>query len=247
MIASPVYVQEELLGTGTYGTVHKYWVSAIRMHVAGKRTSRGQLEKEIRMYRIVGEHANIVHIHQPVVHCGCNILFMDLTEHTLYDELARSPLTACSTGARYARQLISALDHLQVRHVVHCDVKPQNIGIICQCVKLLDFGSARLICDCRPRDRVQALLYRAPEIVLGLAYACPIDIWGAGCVMWELYYGCPRFGEVRSETEIMQKMLSSPSVVGDGDTEGNAWLLVTMQACLTFHAERRCTADQCIN
>jgi len=31
--------------------------------------------------------------------------------------------------------------------------------------------------------------YRPPEIMMGLHYGCPIDMWAAGCTLFELYTG----------------------------------------------------------
>lgn len=31
------------------------------------------------------------------------------------------------------------------------------------------------------------LWYRSPEVLLGLAYATPVDIWAVGCIIAELY------------------------------------------------------------
>lgn len=43
-------------------------------------------------------------------------------------------------------------------------------------------------CSC---SYIQSRFYRAPEVILGLPYGPPIDIWSLGCVLAELLTGHP--------------------------------------------------------
>jgi len=38
-------------------------------------------------------------------------------------------------------------------------------------------------------DYIQSRYYRAPEIILGIEYNYPIDMWSFGCILVELYIG----------------------------------------------------------
>lgn len=59
-------------------------------------------------------------------------------------------------------------------------------------IKVIDFGSS-----CYSHQRVytylQSRFYRSPEVILGLPYGTPIDMWSLGCILAELYTGCPLF------------------------------------------------------
>ena len=81
---------------------------------------------------------------------------------------------------------------------IHCDIKPENILLKINInknnsdisVKITDFGSACL--KNNPFYRVvQSLFYRAPEVILGIPYSQPIDIWSTGLVIIELFLGEP--------------------------------------------------------
>lgn len=43
------------------------------------------------------------------------------------------------------------------------------------------------------RKQVVTLWYRAPEVLLNLPYATPVDIWSVGCIIMELYTRKPLF------------------------------------------------------
>lgn len=40
---------------------------------------------------------------------------------------------------------------------------------------------------------IQSRFYRAPEVILGMEYGLPIDMWSTGCILAELYTGRPLF------------------------------------------------------
>ena len=40
---------------------------------------------------------------------------------------------------------------------------------------------------------IQSRFYRSPEVILGLPYSMPIDMWSFGCILAELYTGYPLF------------------------------------------------------
>ena len=61
----------------------------------------------------------------------------------------------------------------------------------CSVIKICDFGSAFKE-DSKENDPTPYLVsrfYRAPEISLGLRYMLPIDVWAAGCCVYEMFTG----------------------------------------------------------
>ncbi|RTG88152.1 dual specificity tyrosine-phosphorylation-regulated kinase 2/3/4, partial [Schistosoma bovis] len=60
---------------------------------------------------------------------------------------------------------------------------------------------------------IQSRFYRAPEIILGISYGPPIDMWSLGCILPELYTGRPLFpGENENEQlACIMEVLGLPS------------------------------------
>ncbi|XP_007899602.1 cyclin-dependent kinase 6 [Callorhinchus milii] len=85
-------------------------------------------------------------------------------------------------------QLFRGLDFLHLNHVVHRDLKPQNILVSSTGqVKLADFGLARVYSfNMALTPVVVTLWYRAPEILLYSRYAAGVDIWSVGCIFAEM-------------------------------------------------------------
>ncbi|KAJ8523590.1 hypothetical protein ON010_g17528 [Phytophthora cinnamomi] len=104
-----------------------------------------------------------------------------------------------------AKQLAQSLTFLKQQHVVHCDLKPENVllgastlsgdarntGIVDN-VTLIDFGSSCL--EGAPMfTYIQSRFYRSPEVLLGHTYSGAIDMWSFACILVELYTGHPIF------------------------------------------------------
>eukprot|EP00770_Monocercomonoides_exilis_P005968 MONOS_5939.1-p1 / transcript=MONOS_5939.1 / gene=MONOS_5939 / organism=Monocercomonoides_exilis_PA203 / gene_product=kinase-like protein / transcript_product=kinase-like protein / location=Mono_scaffold00179:71123-76385(+) / protein_length=1670 / sequence_SO=supercontig / SO=protein_coding / is_pseudo=false len=92
-------------------------------------------------------------------------------------------------------QILETLCFLRSRRIVHCDLKPENIVIEragSARLRVADFGSS--FYEQEPLySYVQSRYYRAPEVVMGMRFGCPIDMWSFGCVLYELAAGAPLF------------------------------------------------------
>ncbi|KAK4793393.1 hypothetical protein SAY86_023828, partial [Trapa natans] len=91
----------------------------------------------------------------------------------------------------YAKQLFIALKHLRNCGVLHSDIKPDNMLVneAKNILKLCDFGNAMYSGKNDITPYLVSRFYRAPEIILGLPYDHPIDMWSVGCSLYELYTG----------------------------------------------------------
>ena len=118
-------------------------------------------------------------------------------------------------------QIIRGIEFCHRQHVVHRDMKPENIlmNLSDKSVKICDFGLARsLPHDTRGplTDYVATRWYRAPELLIGdLNYGTAVDIFAIGCVMAELADGDPL---LPGDSELAQIYLIS-KVIGPFPTD----------------------------
>jgi len=91
----------------------------------------------------------------------------------------------------YARQMFIALRYMERLNIMHADLKPDNIVVNDKynLLKICDFGSASTGDDNDITPYLVSRFYRAPEIMMGLQYGCPIDMWAAAVSIFELYTG----------------------------------------------------------
>mmetsp|Transcript_3771 Transcript_3771/g.3212 ORF Transcript_3771/g.3212 Transcript_3771/m.3212 type:complete len:158 (-) Transcript_3771:909-1382(-) len=92
-------------------------------------------------------------------------------------------------------QLLKAIAHMHKNGVFHRDIKPENVLLIDDTVKLADFGSCRGIYSKQPyTEYISTRWYRAPECLLTDGYyGYKMDVWGYGCVFFEILSLFPLF------------------------------------------------------
>lgn len=138
----------------------------------------------------------------PMLHCN------------LYEFIKRNRHQGFSPDIirRFAVQLLEGLRALRECNIVHADLKPENIMLKNEhstTLRIIDFGSS-----CYEGETVytyiQSRFYRAPEVMLGNPYGCPIDVWSLGCILAELHTGWPIFPGEDEE----QQMLRVQEVLG---------------------------------
>lgn len=59
-------------------------------------------------------------------------------------------------------------------------------------MQVIDFGSSCFEGE-QVYSYIQSRFYRSPEVMLGLRYGTPIDMWSLACILAELYTGYPLF------------------------------------------------------
>ena len=108
------------------------------------------------------------------------------------------------------KQVLIALSFIHKHGIVHCDMKPENVLLVPGSntqVRVIDLGSACRVGQ-KHFDYIQSRFYRAPEVMLGIKYGPPMDIWSVGCIIGEMVSGRPIFcGD--SEGHQMQILISA--------------------------------------
>ncbi|OEL26290.1 putative cyclin-dependent kinase F-2 [Dichanthelium oligosanthes] len=192
------------LGKGAFGAVVKARHRATGQTVAIKRLGAGHgggpeaLLREARFHEdACGGGANPFIVgFRGVVRVPATFdlrLVMECVGPSLHDLLRQRPRGSPPLPEATVRaamwQLLTGAKKMHGAHIVHRDIKPQNIlvGDGHSVVKICDFGLA-MSTDVRPPYELAGTLwYMAPEMLLEKPdYDAQVDIWSLGCVMAEL-------------------------------------------------------------
>jgi Tol biopolymer transport system component len=190
----------EKIGEGGMGVVYKALDTRLDRPVAIKTLPcthdlkrRRQFLWEARAAARL-RHPNIVVVHDVGSDGDIDFIVMEyLPGTTLAERLARGALPAGDALA-YARQIASALEASHAAGIVHGDLKPSNILLTPEgCVKLVDFGLARLQhagaddeSGTGRRTVAGTRGYMAPERAAGQPATVLSDIYSFGVVLQEM-------------------------------------------------------------
>ncbi|XP_028411048.1 cyclin-dependent kinase 9-like [Dendronephthya gigantea] len=140
-------------------------------------------------------------------------LVLEFCEHDLAGLLSNHQVKfSIAEVKKIAQMLMNALYFIHSNKILHRDMKASNVLITKSGVlKLADFGLARAIHISEEKqrytNRVVTLWCRPPELLLGERdYGPPIDIWGAGCIIAEMWTRTPI---MQGSTELHQLTLIS--------------------------------------
>jgi serine/threonine protein kinase len=213
------YELVRLLGEGSMGRVYEARHLKLGRTVAIKMVRPEQAHEAELVRRFFQEartinridHPHIVEIHdfvedtdekgRPRAYC----VMEHLNGETLAELVRKTPLTV-ERIARILDQVCRALTAAHAIGVIHRDVKPENIFILKgedgrDVAKVLDFGVAKLV---RPDPAIGlgrtfegALVgtprYMSPEQAASLDVDYRTDIYGIGCLVYEMLTGRPPF------------------------------------------------------
>jgi len=121
---------------------------------------------------------------------------------TLRQHLDRARRCSISDVLHIAHDLLGGLAAAHAQHIVHRDVKPDNIVLSPNGSVLVDFGIAKAVAEAgsdrltRSGFAVGTSAYMSPEQISGLEGVDPrSDIYSLGCVLFECLAGRPPYDD----------------------------------------------------
>jgi eukaryotic-like serine/threonine-protein kinase len=247
------YTLVEPVGTGGMGSVWRARRSDGRFEgdVAVKLlnlalVAKGGAERFAREGQLLARlsHPNIAHlIDAGVTDGGQPFIVLEHVQGEPIDRYGDTHALDTDARVRLLLQVLAAVEHAHSRLVLHRDLKPGNILVTADgCIKLLDFGIAKLLDDetaaaaptalTQAAGRVFTPEFAAPEQVQGGEVTTATDVYALGVLLYVLLSGAhptakptdTPAGRLRSVVETEPQRLSAaapsrttPTLRGDLD------------------------------
>lgn len=166
--------------------------------------------REIQALRRLAGHPNIIKLSEVLYDepTGRLALVFELMDMNLYEAIkGRRHYLPEEKVKQYMYELLKALDHMHRNGIFHRDVKPENLLLLDDEIKLADLGSCRGIYSRQPyTEYISTRWYRAPECLLTDGYYnFKMDLFAAGCVWFEIVALFPLFPG-QNEMDQIQKI-----------------------------------------
>lgn len=163
------------------------------------KDQQGDAVNEVKVLSSL-KHPYIVAYHESFVENGTLSIVMDYAQGgDLAKRIARHrdmhQLFAEGQILRWFTQIALGLKYLHNRHILHRDLKPQNIFLTKQDdLRLGDFGISKVLAhkgdqrgdQLKEETTMGTPYYFSPEICRDKLYSFASDIWALGCILYEL-------------------------------------------------------------
>ena len=197
-------------------------------------------------------HPNIVNIYDVGIEDGINYIVMELAEGiTLKEYIRKKGYLTPKETVEISTQIASAISHAHKNHIIHRDIKPQNIlvsdtGII----KVTDFGIAKATSSNTVTSTATAMgsvHYISPEQAKGRFCDEKSDIYSLGITMYDMVTGHVPFDHENGVTIALmhlQNEITPPSQIRDGIPDSLEKII--LKCTMKKPEERYQTADELI-
>lgn len=166
------------------------------LHLAPTLVQRLSAEVQLLM-RL--DHPNIIRLYQVLEsEDECYVIMEHASGGELIDYIAAKKYLSEKEARKFFRQIISAVDHCHAAHVVHRDLKLENLLLSADKNLLIsDFGLGRTF-STHVDDYMKTFCgtpnYAAVELISGIPYiGMKADVWAMGVVLYIMTAGSPPF------------------------------------------------------
>jgi eukaryotic-like serine/threonine-protein kinase len=238
------YEVDSLLGRGGMGSVYSAFDRTLGRDVAIKVLAAELVEDELFIERFDREaraaaslsHRNVVAVFDSGVDGGVRFIVMERVSGRTLSALLREGPLPVARAVEIALSVAHALGAAHAHGIVHRDVKPGNVMVGDGGeVKVLDFGIARAL-DATSLTRATTVIgtagYLSPEQANGGPVDARSDLYGLGCVIYEMLTGRPPFVADSAAALVNQHATRPPGRPSRRRPEGSAALDEVVLRCL---------------
>ncbi len=188
------YRIERKLGAGGFASVYQAMDTVQGIRVAIKiphaqyttESVLSDFRKEIRTTAPL-EHDNILPIKDASIIDDRLVVVFPLGEETLAQRMTRR--ICLESAFEIAEQILRATALAHTHHIIHCDIKPENVILFAgNRIRLADFGIAKVSQRTVQGGGTGTIGYMAPEQAMGKP-SFRSDVFSIGLIVWRLLSG----------------------------------------------------------
>lgn len=218
------FINYEKIGNGGYGVIYKATSIENGKIYALKQMdipddNEGIQASSIREICILRElrHPNIIQLSDVIFVYPKITLVLEYCLCDLKQYIKKNPNLLPNTIQRFCREILLGIEYLHDKHILHRDLKPQNLLVSLENqIKISDFGLSRIenIPVKKYAHEAASLWYRSPDAILGSTnYKFSLDMWAVGCILAEMVLENPLFrgNSINNQMDKIFRILGYPT------------------------------------
>lgn len=225
------YEPHQEIGHGSFGQVLRCVSKKDRQECAVKVLREGryvygdQVELEILICQML-DHKNIVQLIEAIKERYTHYLVFDMMAGgDLFDDIERREKYTEFDACHCIEQVLQGVAYIHSKNIIHKDLKHSNILLSAKhedaVVKISDFGLAMRIGNSVEEfsEHRGTHHYAPPEVLDGLRFGTPVDIWACGVLLYIMLIGEMPFG---IKLKYLTAFIKAEVYAFPTDDEGNA-------------------------
>jgi len=220
-----------------------------------------EFKTEVAALRKLPPHPNVVRLIGACTNPGMAIIYEYMPQGTLFHALRSKLPLNLSDRLNLALDCAKGLSHLHVNSILHRDIKSHNILLDLHQgrlrAKLGDLGCSRVLAETGDEAMAKTELgtagYVAPEVLYGVPYAFPADVFSLGVLLYEIFAPTGPDGRVNLPTKdipigryCMEFEKGYRMQWPDIPAEAPEWVLPLVHACMQSDPTARLQSSEIV-
>ena len=188
-LSKEIFYYNEPIGFGSFSIIYRGKRFNSSRNLAVKRITKiidkKYFKREIMLMKSFS-HPNILKLYDFVKNDKGLFLILEYCESGDLSQYIKNKIYTYDD--KYFYEIFNGLEYLFKNNILHRDIKPQNILITDNTIKISDFGFAKTF---EKNELITTIcgspLYMAPEIIQDKQYNHKSDIWSLGVIIFELF------------------------------------------------------------
>lgn len=207
-------IHKNAIGKGSYSKVYSGYHKDTKLEIALKKISFSKLHSNVKD-KVISEinilqkmnHPNIIKLYEYKFDGDYLLLVTEYCKDGDLEQWMKNDHNIIEK-IDIIKQIVTGIEYMHTNNILHRDIKPQNILLHNNIIKICDFGFSTIIKEHNMMFNTicGTPLYMSPELLFLKPYTMMSEIWALGVLFYIMIYNVHPFGTLMSLDDYRTKI-----------------------------------------